>query len=74
MGLGEIFLASISIKLLLTSIGNAIKNTIKDNPGMFNFEHLMYMAVSGLLTVVMLVLFRRYARTEQAKNKILQLL
>jgi hypothetical protein len=42
------------------------------NPGMFNFEHLMYMAVSGLLTVVMLVLFRRYARTEQAKNKILQ--
>ena len=44
------------------------------NPGMFNFEHLMYMAVSGLLTVVMLVLFRRYARTEQEKNKILQLI
>ncbi len=39
---------------------------------MFNLEHILYMAVSGVLTVVLLVLAALYAKDQHTKNNILK--
>ena len=39
---------------------------------MFNTQHLLYMVISGAATVALLVLARRLAKTETAKNRILK--
>ena len=39
---------------------------------MFNAQHILYMVISGFLTVVLLMLFSRYAVTQQQKDRILK--
>ena len=39
---------------------------------MFNTQHILYMVISGLATIVLLMLFSRYAKTQQQKDKILK--
>lgn len=39
---------------------------------MFNTQHILYMVISGLLTVVLLMLFSRYAKTQKQKDGILK--
>lgn len=38
---------------------------------MFNTQHILYMVISGAATVALLILARRLAKTETAKNRIL---
>ena len=40
---------------------------------MFNTQHVLYMVISGILTVLLLVLARVYARDDKTKNRILKL-
>lgn len=42
------------------------------NSAMFNIQHILYMVISGLLTVGLLILFRLYVKTEKSKNFILK--
>lgn len=39
---------------------------------MFNTQHILYMVISGLITVALLVLARLFIREDQTKNKILK--
>ena len=39
---------------------------------MFNLQHILYMVISGVLTVVLLALARRFARDDRSKNYILK--
>ena len=39
---------------------------------MFNLQHNLYMIISGILTAALLVLFARYAKDDQTKNRILK--
>ena len=41
------------------------------NSGMFNTQHILYIVISGILTVVLLALAAKYVRDDNAKNKIL---
>ncbi len=38
---------------------------------MFNTQHILYMVISALLTAALLVLFRRYVKSEKQKSRIL---
>lgn len=40
---------------------------------MFNTQHIMYMVISGVITVVLLALAARYAKDQKSKNYILKL-
>lgn len=42
------------------------------NSAMFNLQHILYMVISGLLTVVLLIVARVFAKTEHSKNLILK--
>lgn len=39
---------------------------------MFNAQHILYMVISALLTVVLLMLFSRYAKKQEQKDRILK--
>ena len=39
---------------------------------MFNTQHILYMVISGVLTIALLVLCKVYARNEKIKNQILK--
>lgn len=39
---------------------------------MFNIQHILYMVISGILTVVLLALANRYAKDDRSKNCILK--
>lgn len=39
---------------------------------MFNLQHILYMVISGILTVVLLALAGRFAKTEKSQNSILK--
>lgn len=43
------------------------------NERMFNTQHILYMVISGILTVVLLALAARYAKDQKSKNCILKL-
>lgn len=42
------------------------------NSGMFNLQHILYMVISGIATIVLLVLAHTYARDDRTKNFILK--
>lgn len=42
------------------------------NPGMFNAQHILYIIISGILTVLLLGLAAKYAKDDKTKNKILK--
>ena len=42
------------------------------NRAMFNLQHILYMVISGVLSVVLLVLARKFATEEKTKNNILK--
>lgn len=42
------------------------------NPGMFNTQHILYIIISGILTVLLLGLAAKYAKDDKTKNKILK--
>ena len=39
---------------------------------MFNTQHILYMVISGILTVAFLILASKYAKNDQTKNRILK--
>lgn len=39
---------------------------------MFNTQHIMYMVISGVLTIALLILARLFVHSDQSKNKILK--
>ena len=42
------------------------------NQAMFNLQHILYMVISGILTVVLLALAAKFAKNDTAKNRILK--
>ena len=42
------------------------------NSTMFNLQHILYMVISGMLTVILLVLAAKYAKTQKTKEDILK--
>lgn len=39
---------------------------------MFNTQHILYMVISGILTIALLALAARFAKTDESKNRILK--
>ncbi len=42
------------------------------NTGMFNTQHILYMLISGIVTAALLTLSVKYAKNDEAKNRILK--
>ena len=62
-----------SQKCVIVGMGIVDENSrIVYNNTMFNLQHILYMLISGLLTILLLFMARKFVTGEQSKNFILK--